>query len=176
MFVHVGQGYFGAVDQMPGGYYVVTRCWHVNFVPIPGFQSYLVTEGHHAKGRFAAVKIPLNGKSIWYAYIRMFLGYNTLIWPIVALGFFCMWKNGVMPELAPMLILVAVSVLCPLSWWLSHRVSRASPLRALKIGLSAGFGPEVIAQQYASAITNRDLEQLKSAIEANLLHYQGKQT
>jgi len=67
-----GDNYYGKVDRVPGLFFVRTRFLHVWFVPLVPRESYLFFDGP-PYGGYAGIRIRLNWKSVFVAWLRGFL-------------------------------------------------------------------------------------------------------
>mmetsp|Transcript_33158 Transcript_33158/g.75006 ORF Transcript_33158/g.75006 Transcript_33158/m.75006 type:complete len:168 (-) Transcript_33158:148-651(-) len=69
-----GTRMFGGTDAVPDLFFVQTKFFHVNFLPLWPIQTYLVLQGRTTR----AVAIPMSGKSIMVAWIRCIGGIVVL--------------------------------------------------------------------------------------------------
>lgn len=90
MFISVGEDLYGAVDRVPGHFYVATPFIHICEFPIFPGRSYLVLQGSHVdpslfrKKRFAGYPIYWSLKSIGMAWFRALLAVLSLVAVITA--------------------------------------------------------------------------------------------
>lgn len=146
MFIVYGTRFYGAVDKMSDGMYVVTRFFHVLWIPLIPTGSYLVTS--EIEDGIRGHRIPLSCKSILAAYMRIVLLAIGLaapilgIWALVqgtdaVLGDIVDWHlSGTKDTLLAVGMLVTgliVSGLCLLVHVLSDHWFRADPQRQEKI-------------------------------------------
>lgn len=69
MVIIWGQRMFGRVDRFAGSY-VATRFFHLYYVPLIPLSSWLVLE-EQLEGAFRGVQVPLQGRSIGLAWLRV---------------------------------------------------------------------------------------------------------
>ena len=129
---------YGKVDHLPGLFYVSTTFFHLNFVPLFPTGSYLIIDDGKERG----MKIGMSGKSIAFAWLRAL----ALAGGVALIGF------GVF-ELAesllpPALIMILVGILGVLFFFLSYKLARPGPRRALRIAGQAGIAPEILARYF----------------------------
>jgi hypothetical protein len=152
--IHVHSSRFGKVDQVSGLFYVATSFVHFAFIPIEPLASYVVMEGTETGKDFRGVKIPLSYKSVILAWVRSLLGVSlslaglgTLIGAIV----WCSESNderGVEAGIFGLASLGCALAICGLLW-LSLRLTRATPSRALELAAAAQITPDELADHLA---------------------------
>jgi hypothetical protein len=145
---------YGKVDHLPGLFYVSTAFFHINFVPLFPTGSYLIIDDGKERG----MKIGMSGKSIAFAWLRAL----ALVGGVALIGF------GVF-ELAERripttLILILIGILGVLFFFLSYKLARPGPKRALRIASAAGIAPEILARYFVETnmLQPDELEQLLS--------------
>jgi hypothetical protein len=143
---------YGKVDHLPGLFYVSTAFFHVNFVPLFPTGSYLVFDDGKERG----MKIGMSGKSIAFAWLRAL----ALVGGVVLIGFgvFEMAER----HISPALIMIFVGILGVLFFFLSYKLARPGPRRALRIANEAGIAPEILARYFVETnmLQPDQLEQL----------------
>jgi hypothetical protein len=148
MVVVFGTRLYGKVDQVPGVFYVATRFFHVQFVPLLPVGSVLIIDGTESDGNYTGASIGLSGKSVLFAYLRLLLflgGIITGIVGVVAL-FSALDNKASMVQAISFLVLGPVMLVM---WWFSYRWAYASEARALRLAQLAGIPPEVIVEHFA---------------------------
>jgi xanthosine utilization system XapX-like protein len=156
-----GQRLFGKVDQVPGCFYVATRCYHFQFLPLLPRESYLVLEGtekngellgvlnpqflllgrSRTEGKFRGYSIPLSVKSVAFAWARVLLVVAALAAYVVLL--FSVLEN---PSVLSVVGLLGFLAGFALVYWLTYPISRASPSRAWRLARMAGIPEGVLSQ------------------------------
>ena len=136
MFISVGEDLYGAVDRVPGHFYVATPFIHICGFPIFPGRSYLVLHSSRVdpsllrKRGFAGHPIYWSLKSIVMAWFRALLAVLSLIAIITAMvmywGYF---SNNDAQALYPALIASESLVLLLAIYWLSRRLTVASRRR-----------------------------------------------
>jgi hypothetical protein len=74
-----GQRLCGKVDRVPSLFYVSTRFFHVDYVPLFPVASYLIFEGSEQGEQFRGAQIKMSGKSVVAGLLRGWLGIATVI-------------------------------------------------------------------------------------------------
>jgi hypothetical protein len=135
-----GKKFAGKVDQIPGVLYVATRFEHVFTVPVIPLASYILLEQSEQGGGLRGRKIGLSYKSLLAAYGR----------PALLLGGVSFAVLGLMLLVTALLSLTGATPLTIFGaflfsgagfggYFLSHRLLRASPKRALELAEIAGI-------------------------------------
>jgi hypothetical protein len=99
MFITFGEKLYGAVDQVPGHFYVATPFIHINEFPIVPGRSYLVLQGSRVdpslfrKGSFAGYSIYWSLKSIVMAWFRALLVLLSLVAITLAIVMYWVYFN-----------------------------------------------------------------------------------
>jgi hypothetical protein len=157
MIVFWGERLYGKVDQIPGLFYVGTKFFYFQFIPLFPVRSYLVFVGHEDRG----VPIGLSWKSVLFAYLRVIFVLIAALAAGIALVVFLKvgkhqdpWRVGGVPA--------GLSVLLILLTLLSYRLSRAGALRALKLAAQANISPEVLAQYFIDSPELDRLEDMRA--------------
>jgi hypothetical protein len=140
MIIIFGQRNFGKVDHVPGACYVVTKFFHLYFVPLIPLGSYVVVEGSETGNTMTAKSTSLSLKSIGAAWMRYVLSLGVLLGAIF--GFFAF--VGGMNETDPGLIGTGVvlglaSVASGVLFWASYRLFKPSHQRALELADELGL-------------------------------------
>ncbi|HTU91193.1 MAG TPA: hypothetical protein VMF69_14030 [Gemmataceae bacterium] len=100
MFISNGEKLYGAVDRVPGHFYVATPFIHICEFPIFPGRSYLVLQGNQVdsslfrKRSFAGYPIYWSLKSIGMAWFRALLGLLSLVATIIATVMFWGYFNN----------------------------------------------------------------------------------
>jgi hypothetical protein len=76
-FIH-GQRLCGKVDRVPGLFYVSTKFFHVDYMPLFPVGSYLVIEGTEQGEKFHGTKIKMRWKSVMAGLLRSWLAIFTI--------------------------------------------------------------------------------------------------
>jgi len=149
---------YGKVDHLPGLFYVSTSFLHVNFVPLFPTGSYLIIDDGKERG----MKIGISGKSIFFAWMRAITLAGGIV--LTCLGVFKLAKH----HLPAALIMIAVGMLGVLFFFLSYKLARPGPKRALRIAGQAGIAPEILARYFVETnmLQPDELEQLLTEYRA----------
>ena len=83
MAIVIGQRPFGKCDVVPELFYVVTWCYHVNYLPLIPMGSRIVLG--QSGSTYHMAKAPFSIKSYFYAWARVILFITMIITSIVAL-------------------------------------------------------------------------------------------
>ena len=75
---------FGKTDAVPGLFYVHTRFFHIDFIPLCPTQTYLILELRGEANR--AIEIPTSGRSILVAWLRFLSVLFSLLFFFLALA------------------------------------------------------------------------------------------
>ena len=144
MIVFFGTRNYGKVDHVPGLFYVSTRFAYLQFIPLIPTETHLIFDGTESGEGFRGVKLGLSGKSIFYTYLRAtcFLG------GILAVIVGCI---EVAQQPLTGALLIAGGLGAVLLFFLSYKLSRPSPQRALRLAEEAGIPPEDVAQFFVLA-------------------------
>src|SRR5262249_33024029 len=162
MFVILGEQLYGKVDQVPGLLHVATKFGHINFIPVVPMKSFIVLEGTKKGREFAGVGIQLRWKSVLFAWIRsgcVISGAGTALVAVILAGVILFDRRWEF-----LVVCVATAVAASMFWflvWLSYRVSRAGPTRALDLARQVNVPPEVVARFFAKRLGAAELESLE---------------
>jgi hypothetical protein len=150
---------YGKVDHLPGLFYVSTTFFHVNFVPLFPTGSYLIIDDGKERG----MKIGWSGKSIFFAWMRALAFAGGI--GLACLGVFELAEHHIVPAV----ILVAMGILGVLFFFLSYKLARPGPRRALRIASQAGIAPEILARYFVETnmLQPDELEQLLSEFRSD---------
>jgi hypothetical protein len=113
---------YGKVDELPNGCHVASHFFHIWFVPLVPFKSFIVV-GEGGEDSFQGVTIPLSGKSVLAGWLRAAFVFG-------AIG--CIFA-------AP-LGLIGTAACIGLFFW-SYRWFRPSPERAAELYAYLGLDP-----------------------------------
>jgi hypothetical protein len=146
MIVFFGSRNYGKVDHVPGLFYVVTGFFYIQFIPLFPTGSILVLDDGKERG----FKLGMSGKSIFFAYLRAALiigGPAAILFGVLEL-----MKNP------PVSIgLIIVGVVATVFFFLSYKLAKPSPQRALRLANQAGIPPEYVAQFFVHAEIPADM-------------------
>jgi hypothetical protein len=149
MIVVFGTRMYGKVDQVPGVFYVATRFFHIQFVPLIPVGSFLVIDGSESDDNFQGVSVGLSIKSVFFAWLRAFLLLGGIIIGIIGvIALLAEGKKGGFDLLEAIAMIAACPVML-VGWWFSYRLAYAGPERALRLAHRAGIPPEVIVEAFA---------------------------
>lgn len=70
MLVMFGSRMFGKTDVVPGVCHVVTKFFHINFLPLIPLESYVVVAGSEKGDGFKGKQIPMSFKSVLIGWVR----------------------------------------------------------------------------------------------------------
>lgn len=137
MFVSFGERLFGAVDRVPGHFYVATPFLYFCEIPIFPGRSYLVLDGTQIdptvfrKGSFSGYSIYWSLKSILMAWFRAWLALlgvaGGVLAPLMYLAYYRDTHDLFHLHFA--WAATAMVVVCLFAYLLSLRLTRASPRR-----------------------------------------------
>ena len=153
----------GKVDEVPGLFYVATQFVHLNYIPLGPMKSFLILAGTEKGEDFSGVKIKMSWKSVFFGYLRA-----ALVWGIILIaigGLAAFTKNGNQAMDVELLgIWAGVIAAMGALYWISYRLTRAGPERALVLASEAGIAPEVVAQHFARTLKPEALEKLTAKL------------
>jgi hypothetical protein len=153
----MGEQLFGKVDQVPGMYHVATQFLHVYFLPLAPSKSFIVLDATKDGDRFRGVPIALSKKSMLFAWLRAACvisgGATALAAPILAGGAFLDGREGFA---FPCLASAVASPVFFLALWVSYKISRARPVRALELARQVGFAPDAVVSYFAEQLRSED--------------------
>jgi hypothetical protein len=158
MIVVWGTRLYGKVDRVPGLFYVATHFAYLQFIPLFPTASYLIIDGTEGSKGFQGVKISMSGKSVLYGYLRAVL-------VVASIGLIFAGGITLSKETGPAVGMIVGGLVAGLALWLSYRLSRPSPQRALRLATEAGIEPEVVAQHFVNA--NLLTDDVHEAMAAN---------
>lgn len=137
MFVTFGEKLFGVVDRVPGHFYVATPFLYFCEIPIFPGRSYLVVDGSQVdptvfrKGSFSGYSIYWSLKSILMAWFRALLAVlgvaGGVLAPLMYLAYYRDTHDLLYLHIA--WAATAMVFFCLFAYWLSLRLTRASPRR-----------------------------------------------
>ncbi|HEY1379502.1 MAG TPA: hypothetical protein VGF55_22050 [Gemmataceae bacterium] len=161
MFIHFGQQLMGKVDQVPGLFYVSTRFFCFQFLPVIPLGSVLVMDGSEKNGKYRGRPIALSGKSVLFAWSRAALivaGIGLAIGGVVQLG----ERQDAVAGGGLLASAASLWVLCRLS----YRLSQAGAERAVRLAGEACIPPEVVARAFVANGYRPPAELADSSLEA----------
>src|SRR5262249_45886968 len=127
-------------------FYVVTGFFYVQFIPLFPTGSILMLDDGKERG----FKLGMSGKSVFFAYLRAALiigGPAAILFGVLEL-----MKNP------PVSIgLIVVGVVATVLFFLTYKLSKPSPRRALQLATQAGIPPEYVAQFFVHADIPADM-------------------
>lgn len=141
MVVYFGTKFYGKVDRVPNLFYVRTRFFHVQFLPLVPLGSFLLIEGTNEE---RGVKIPLSIKSILTAWVRAALVLIAVGHGIAASVHVVQVLSNQPERLASALQHAVWLAGACLVYWMTVRFSRASYNRAIQLGAYLGLEPSVV--------------------------------
>jgi hypothetical protein len=145
MIVMHGERLYGKVDHVPGLFYVATRFFYLQYIPLIPIGSVLILEGTEKDGNFQGARIPFSVKSMLVAWLR-----TGLVIGGVCLAFAGIAVIGDQHDLSEGLGLIAAGIGMWVVMWLSYRWLRARVPRALELATFVGIPPEFVARVYAN--------------------------
>src|SRR5262245_47840413 len=151
MIVVWGTRLYGKVDRVPGLFYVSTHFFYAQFIPLFPTSSYLILDGTEGSQGFQGVKIPMSGKSVLVGYLRAALCVGAMV--LAGFGI-----ANLARKMEVGIALMVAGLACALLFWLSYRLTRPSPQRALRLAYHAGIPPERVAQHFVGANLLKDEE------------------
>jgi len=144
MYIHFGEGLYGKVDQVPGLFYVATRFWQLQFIPLLPVGSFVIVEGTESDENFTGTRIGLSFKSILMAWVRTAL----LIGGPVILVIGCFEANKPNHDMSHVMGLLCTGVCFLITLWFSYRLTRAGVNRALELADELRIPPERVAEAF----------------------------
>lgn len=171
--IHVGTILYGRVDQVPGLFYVATLFAHLNFLPFGPIASYVILDGTEHGTQFQGYFIPLSRKSILVAWVRAVLfalvGFISVMLVLVVGGILVVAaasakevKQDDVDFLIGVSIAFGIDGVLLLLLFVSYRLTRASPMRALELAKIAEISPEKIAAYFADRIPSLELDKMRN--------------
>jgi len=160
MLLFHGTRLYGKVDEVPGLFHVATVFFHVQFIPVLPRRSVLVLGDQYRASKQRAFAIPLNGKSILFAWIRVGLVLGCMGFTFLALEGLGGHEQHWLPYF------LGLALACACATWLSYRFTHAKPTRALHLAAHANIPPEVIAGYFANRLSDAELEELAQRARA----------
>jgi hypothetical protein len=138
-----GQQMYGKVDTVPGLCYVVTRFFHIWFIPLIPLGSYILIAGTDR-----GIPISPSVKSILIAWLRA-----ALIAGLAIAGFFVIWSavelaNGEKLALRGLSYCTILAISFVFCYWLTLYFTRASYRRALSLADQLGFPAELVHERF----------------------------
>jgi len=169
MIVFYGSRTYGKVDQVPGLFYVATKFFYIQFVPLVPTESYLIFDGTETENNFRGCRIPLSGKSILFAWGRLALFVGGIVAAILAIVELTRIAEG-RSNWITVTVAALSAVLSIWLFWASYRFAHAGPMRALRIAQHAGIPPEVLAQYFVDAKGLSPEQDIQDALPADSGH------
>src|SRR5215207_6184396 len=105
-----GTRLYGKVDHVPGLFYVATKFFHVQFVPLVPAGSFLIIDDGSERG----VAIGVSGKSILVAWLRAALVVGGIV--AVVLGVMALSEGRESDKVSAMFALAGAAGLVALFW------------------------------------------------------------
>jgi hypothetical protein len=155
MFVHAGVHLYGKVDQVPGLLHVATEFVHLEFIPLVPLRSFVFLEGNIER-----IPVALSGKSVFFGYLRAALVLGAVALLLTAL---VSVANGLGVRENSAIVFwttLAAAFVCVVVCCASYPLSRADPLRAWRVAMSAGLPIGLLAEHYARALSPEELDEL----------------
>ena len=128
-----GDNYYGQVDRVRGLFFVRTRFLHIWFVPLIPRESYLFFD-EQPDGQYIGVRIPLNWKSVFVAWMRGFLLFFAVIVLLGAAGPFESDQLSWRYKFAFAALCLGMAVLACIGYLWTLRFSRPTTARAVAHG------------------------------------------
>ena len=145
MVVVWGEKLYGKVDQVPGLFYVATRFFYLQFLPLIPLGSVLVLEGSEQGDNYRGCHIKMSFKSVLMAWVRCAALIGGIVFAVVGVVRIAEGKDA-----AGGSGLIASGLCRELMLAYSYRLTRARVERALELAAQIGIPPEVIAQAFAN--------------------------
>jgi hypothetical protein len=136
-----GTQHYGKVDHLKGFFYVQTSFFHVQFVPLVPTGSQLILD---RKGDKAGVSIPLSGRSVLWAYLRVGALVGAVVLGLMALVEYVETTRSGNAVAPGFLVTLAGAVGACVGAFLVFRVPRPSLERAQALGAYLGMPPELV--------------------------------
>lgn len=148
MFIILGQGNYGKIDVAPRVGYVMTRFFHLYYVPLIPLGSYIVVDGSEAGEEFQGVPTRLRWKSVLAAWVRTALVLSVFAGVAVGIvGLIDQMDAKQLPSAEGLFVPWLLAAMSAVGYWLTHRSSRAGYDRAMAIGEALGVPADVVASR-----------------------------
>lgn len=150
MHIICGNQLYGRVDKIPGLFSVATKFFHLYYVPLIPFESWLIIDGTETAEGFQGRKISLSGKSILLAWMRaaaVVCSIGAVFWGLIAVA--DMNKKGVTSPVSAALLLVSSLFM----YWVSTRLGRPNFARSVLLAEELGLPAELIHQFFQTEDT-----------------------
>ncbi|MCL6502089.1 MAG: hypothetical protein K6T86_05340 [Pirellulales bacterium] len=141
MIVVYGTKLYGKVDRVPGLFYVRTRFFHLQFIPLIPLASYVLVEGSNDE---RGMKISLSLKSVFTAWARTGLILIGAGYAVATAVQAARWLGRAGGSISPLLENAAWLAGACLVYWITVRFSRPSYRRAIELGGCLGLEPAVV--------------------------------
>ena len=145
-----GNQLYGRVDRVPGLFSVATKFFHLYYLPLIPFESWVIIHGTETADGFQGRKISLSGKSILLAWMRagaVVCSIGAAIWGFVAVAE--MQKRGISAPLNAALLFVSSLFM----FWVSTRLGRPNLARSVFLAEQLGLPADVIHQFFQTEDT-----------------------
>jgi hypothetical protein len=165
MLVIFGYSLFGRVDRVPGLFHVVTQFLHVYWMPILPKRSFLILETSQSAGH--AIPLPLNWKSVLFAWGRLFLLLGGCAFLPCGIGL----TLPDLPEKWRRVVALAMLSLPVVSLSLigvSYLLTRAKAPRAIELAVVAGIPPEEVARRFVGKLRPEDEDRLRGTRDESM--------
>jgi hypothetical protein len=162
MLVFHGASLYGKVDQVPGLFYVATKFFYVQFVPLIPLKSYVVPEGVDLRKGFTGFPIALSGKSVLFAWLRTGLVLAGSILATIAVVEAIEWLDGKGTWMNALVLAMWAGIVFYV-FRLSYRFGHAAPERALALAEAAGISSDVVASYFSPRDSTVTVDELSTA-------------
>jgi len=145
MIVFFGSKYYGKVDHVRGLFYVATRLFHIQLLPLIPLGSYLILDdGTKDDARFRVFSVGLSVRSMVAGLTRGFLWPLTLIFAVLAVVTGTRWAQGDNALADRALNELGAALSFGVLLWASYRFTRATRKRAVAWAARAGFPTDIV--------------------------------
>ena len=131
MLVIFGSRMFGKTDVVPGVCHVVTKFFHINFLPLIPLESYVVITGSDKDGSFRGKQIGMCLKSVLTAWARAAMVIAGTISAVMVLACHEGYAQAI-PS-------IGATILCWSLFYATYRLGKASVARSICLARELGI-------------------------------------
>src|SRR4051812_41297249 len=129
MIVVWGEKLYGKVDHVPGLFYVSTKFFYLQYLPLIPLGSVLVLDGSEKDNAYRGAKIGLSGKSVLFAWLRTALIVGMIVLLFVGIAGLAEKRQSVEMAAVGFGGIVGLGLVL----WASYRFSRPGAERAVRL-------------------------------------------
>jgi hypothetical protein len=146
-----GHDYYGAVDRVPGMFYVKTLFFHIWWFPLVPRESWVVADDGQDQHGY---RIPLSRKSVIVGWSRYFLGTLFLGLGLLLVVMFLGDPKKLEVKVHPLVAaggMLTIMALVAGAYTLTYRWARPSEARAFQLARWMGADPSDVADRLLSS-------------------------